>query len=1048
MSILNKILTTVFCLGVLASTNLAAKVSKGGNLAKPSIDRSSVFMTNDVEVNEKAEQLRKQAQQSMLDILNNRKNLMPERKYELKLRIGEIFLERYEYSTLLEAKRNDLVFKKWEKTDQKTPPPKLNSAKATSLLDRGIFVLKNLVDSYPNHKRTDAALFALGKSLIKKNDEQGVKYFNKLIKNFPKSKYVTDANISSGEYYFEHYKMDQARPYYFSAVKNTKHENYTYALYKLAWTIYNKESTSPMDKRKDLKQALGIFQKVVTLSKSQDSRRSLENEALDDMVIVFADLGNDEAAWQYFKKEGDKEKYYTFLERLGYLHSENGKYAQSVQVYNKIIKMDPTRKSIPKIYEKLVVLYESLNKPALIYDSLSKLMALTDSKNPWNVANAKETDKIKDIASVVEEQSMKFGTVYHRQSQNNRSNQTRKLAARFYNFYANHFPKSKNIYEVKYYLAEINFDLEEYITATKHFFFVAKSAPKASKFKKLAADGMVDAAKTEVAGKTYKELPKLGSVKNPIVIPQEKKLLISTLDLYSKIYPHDKKVAGYSYAAADIMFGYGHYKNSVARFGRVIDIAPSSEFAMYSAQKTLGFFVEKKQWQNAVETSMQYLKNKKLLKPKLNTFVVSVLKTSSFKLGEFFESKKQYAKAGEQYEKYVRLFPKDKDSNKAYNNSIANYYKAKKIDKALLMSEAFIAASPKSPLVVTISGVLASNYEKIGSFDKAAKAYEKHYQLTRGNNISSKIRMSGNESLYSAGILYKGLKNFDRAEVVFDQYMSISNNPTKNSNISMLMAASYESSQQIGKAQEKYKKVVHAPQGDKANKIYAQAKIYDFHVKAGIPGASESMEKLAKQLVTIKDVDTTKAREICADYSFQKAQPLQSKYNAVKVNSYKDLEVQAATKQGLLTKLSVQYESLVKLGIPEIAVASQYKMGQSLEAFANELMRVMPKDKQTQENDAQFIAEIKSISNNLAQQANGFYAQSFSGVKNIKKSSPWVRIVQTKQNALIAKASNGKKKAVAANSKGARDQSTQLMIKPVYMGLDFKNKKIIESLAH
>ena len=86
--------------------------------------------------------------------------------------------------------------------------------------------------------------------------------------------------------------------------------------------------------------------------------------------------------------------------------------------------------------------------------------------------------------------------------------------------------------------------------------------------------------------------------------------------------------------------------------------------------------------------------------------------------------------------------------------------------------------------------------------------------------------------------------------------------------------------------------------------------------------------------------------------------------------------------------------------------------------------------------------EINNISNNLNKQSVDFYKQAFAETSKVKKVSSWSKKARSKYDSLVA---NNKTKTI---KDGFDYKNSQLSIKPVYMGLDFSDKDIVESLSH
>src|SRR5207245_5335576 len=136
-------------------------------------------------------------------------------------------------------------------------------------------------DKYGSYKRMDEVLFYLAYMLTEvKKEDAARKYFKRLIKDYPKSRFIPYAFFAFGEFYFEQKQLEDAMKFYDRVLQFPESPIFGYAQYKEGWVYYNLG---------DFKQALATFVSVVELSeKSQtgkkESRIQLAKEAKKDCV--------------------------------------------------------------------------------------------------------------------------------------------------------------------------------------------------------------------------------------------------------------------------------------------------------------------------------------------------------------------------------------------------------------------------------------------------------------------------------------------------------------------------------------------------------------------------------------------------------------------------------------------------------------------------------------------------------------------------------------------------------------------------------------------
>ena len=187
---------------------------------------------------------------------------------------------------------------------------------------------------FPKYERMDEVLFRLATQLTTaKKDEQARGFFQRLIKDYPTSKYIPDAYLAFAEHAFEGGEMEAALRFYEKVEQFPKSSVYPYAAYKKGWCHVNLG---------DYKTALETFVGVVRLTQTGKlavDRRQLEllaKEAKKDVVKAYAQVGGADKARLFFAKVGG-DYAPKMMELLAERYWEDGKALESTRVYKQII---------------------------------------------------------------------------------------------------------------------------------------------------------------------------------------------------------------------------------------------------------------------------------------------------------------------------------------------------------------------------------------------------------------------------------------------------------------------------------------------------------------------------------------------------------------------------------------------------------------------------------------------------------------------------------------------------------------------------------------
>ncbi|HEX4461074.1 MAG TPA: tetratricopeptide repeat protein, partial [Polyangia bacterium] len=198
-------------------------------------------------------------------------------------------------------------------------------------------------DKYGSYKRTDEVLFYLAYLLQQvKKDDAARKYFKRLVKDYPKSKYVPYAFFAFGQYYFDNKDLEAALKFYDKVLQYPDSTIFIYAKYYEGWVYFNLG---------DFKQALATFVNVIEISDkpgtpgAKAGKSALSKEAKKDSVRAYARIGTPDKAWDFFRRIGGNYAM-TMLEQLGDLYNSQGQFTDSIKVYRNLMTLEP---SSPKI---------------------------------------------------------------------------------------------------------------------------------------------------------------------------------------------------------------------------------------------------------------------------------------------------------------------------------------------------------------------------------------------------------------------------------------------------------------------------------------------------------------------------------------------------------------------------------------------------------------------------------------------------------------------------------------------------------------------------
>lgn len=912
----------------------------------------------------------------------------PNRKFELYLRLGEIYAERSEYLRDIEMKDYETSFDKWKKNGKKGSEPQLSTKNSKAELLKSTEAFRRLVREFPKHPRTDAALYSLAKTLLLLENDNAILYFNQLIQQHPSSPLLPDTYLALGEYYFYKPDMEKAKDNYKEAMNFKESKVYPYSVYKLGWSYYNSKAKSDKDTEENVNKAIAAFKLAIKISdkdKANPGNFNLRQESINDLIMVFAETERTEEAKDYFSRLGEKEAYYDCLERLGNIYDENGETAKAIEVYSSLLNESPNRPRNPEIHAKLAKLYETSLQPTLVVETLKKMTSLyVSSGSPWIAANAQTPDLIKESAEKTQKNVHRFAAQYHKDGQKLKKRAFLEAAAELYKLYLVTYPKADESYEIRYYLADIYFDFKQYENSSDEYYKVTQERPKDGKYLKESAMNAVVAIRNIDDSTTYQKLPPLGQVSQPIPLPRIKTKLIQMIDNYAKLLPTEKEGYPMRYTAATTLFEYGHYQQALTRFDQIALELSATPQGQSSIKAVLAFYAERKDWENLVKTSKRYHENPKIAATPVNTEIVKAMKTGVFQLAVQQNKEGKFLEAAKTFESFQQQFPKDDNADKALYNASMNYYKVAKVDEALSAGNRLLKEYPKSELANDVTLDMAQTSEALADFQNAARLY-REFGLTYLKE--SKARLA----LYNAATLYKGLNNDNESSSLYKKFISLYPKDELSKNARLEIAQLAEKNKNWNEAVQSYTQYAALWPDRSEQNLIARARVAKILLQQNNKDAIREIRRLHKDLTAKNAPAALEARKIAAGALFNDLEPQFKNFQTFRVSSAAQIEKEVGQKQAKLVELVSRYQEVIELGSGEYTVASLYRMGEMHENFSKTLFDAPAPAGANQAQVDAYRSSIEKVAFPLREEGNKFFETAFQRSQEVQTFTEWTR---------------------------------------------------------
>lgn len=677
-----------------------------------------------------------------------------EEKSDYYFRLGELYAKQQRLYRLKSAEA--LIAVDRAKTPQQKSKAKADADKAAKLakdyLLKAVKTYKGLTDNpaFRNYPKMDMALFYYGYTL------QGGKYmkearavYDKLLKNYPNSKYVPEAHLAFADYYFEQGQLADAEARYKQVLKFPKSSAYWYAMYKMGWIHLNLSR---------FQEALETFFQVAQATKNNKKQEILNRAAKKDFVRAYSEIGKADKAHDAFKRV-DQKYAFTMLQLLADFYMEQGKSDKGIYIYRELMKVAPKDKNV--CLWQYNVAHLMLSMPGA--SNADKVAEIQNLNRLWGalkntkVLPAAEAQECHDNAAAM---SGELARAYHSESAKTKNPETLAYAEKLYKVYLEVFPEAPDYAQTQYYYAELlwsraeneknpRLQTELWENAAVAFTDVVKTGKLDAKMTKESAYAAVlgwkNALNVDPRVKQQAEIDE-GAYKNkdlnkPQPIPEREQKMLAAFDVYIKYIkdPKDDELVGMKFLKANMYRRYNHWDQALPLFHEILDKHSEHETAEFAANLLLDSYNRLQRYDDMLALADKLTANTKFLAGKedlaatLKKIKVQSMRKRAEKMEADAKATKdfgQYVACGQAYLDIYNSNPEAPDNDEILYNAGVCFEEGRSIGVAIQMYNLLKKYYPNSKITARATARLGKAYGDIAFYDRAAEeleAYAKKY---------------------------------------------------------------------------------------------------------------------------------------------------------------------------------------------------------------------------------------------------------------------------------------------------------------------------------
>ena len=230
---------------------------------------------------------------------------------------------------------------------------------------------REILETYPHYERNDQVLYQMSRAYDEIGQpDDAMLVMDRLVAEYPYSKYVDEVHFRRGEYFFVRKKYGKSENAYGAIITmGSSSSYYELALYKLGWALYKQEFYDDA-----LRNFIAMLDYRLSIGYDFDEAYEEDDEhrVADTFRVIslsFSNLGGPEVVDEYFA--GHERRSYTdkIYGNLGEFYFSKLRYDDAASVYKSFTKQNPFHKVSPHFSMRIVEIYAEAAFPQLVVES-------------------------------------------------------------------------------------------------------------------------------------------------------------------------------------------------------------------------------------------------------------------------------------------------------------------------------------------------------------------------------------------------------------------------------------------------------------------------------------------------------------------------------------------------------------------------------------------------------------------------------------------------------------------------------------------------------
>lgn len=620
-----------------------------------------------------------------------------------------------------------------------------------------IALYKKLLAKYPHYERNDQVLYQLSRAHEEIGQvEEAMKVMNRIVKEYPKSRYFDEVQFRRGEYFFTRKKFLDSEDAFKSIVEmGAGSSYYELALYKLGWTFYKQELYE-----ESLHRFVALLDyKISTGYDFEHPKDNYDGKRIEDtyrvISLAFSNIGGPDAVVAYFNKYGKRSYEVDVYSNLGDHYLEKRRYSDAAASFKAFVKNNQFHKVAPHFDTRVIEIYKKGGFPKLVIDANKEFVVNYGLKSEyWKYYDVK---KFPDVVGYVKTSLKELANHYHALYQEKKFEKNKPEnfheALKWYRDFLASFPKEAESPAIHFQMSGLLLENKSYAQAAIEFEHAAydypyhEKAPEAGynavyghrEYLAIAAPGEKDGVKRDVIRSSLR---------------------------FAETFPRHEKAALVMGAAVDDIYAMKDFEFAVASGRKLLNNFPEANqqikraawlVVAHSSFELAKFSEAEEGYFNALQLTAE--------SEKVRPDIVENLAASIYKQGERANKLADFKTAAEHFLRVATAAPTAKIRASADYDGATALMQLKDWNRAAAVLTSFRSNYAGHQLQPEVTKKIAYVYKEAGQLVLAAAEYERIETETKDVEIRR-------EALQLAADLYVDAKETDKAMQVYRRYVS------------------------------------------------------------------------------------------------------------------------------------------------------------------------------------------------------------------------------------------------------------------------------------